>query len=65
LVASIHDGKRDDYKVDPLFVLNDVVNSTSTTVIPMSLMELTSETRVLLIQDSSGIMVYGSMWARS
>ena len=61
LCASLHDGKRDDYKSDPTFVLNDVVDGKSTTVIPMSLLELRSESRVLLIQDPSGIVAFGAL----
>ena len=61
LVASIHDGKYDGYKADPTFVLNDVVNGSSTTTIPMSLMELQSQSRILLLQDPSSIVAFGQL----
>ncbi len=64
LLAAIHDGKREDYKAEPSFELNDVVGGMSTTLLPISLLELQSEQRTVVIRDAGGfVLASGNTWA--
>ena len=52
--GSIHDGQPDDYNTEPTFQLNDVVDGKSTTVIAISLKELQSIERTVVVRDMLG-----------
>jgi len=61
---SIHEGTYEKYEPAPTYQLNDLVDGRSESKIETSLEKLTSENRVVLLKDDSGIVAFGHIVAR-